>query len=51
MMTFVLFVGILMLALGVAMGTGLAGASLVPVSQFLARTNPATLGRLPNEYQ
>ena len=43
-------VGILVLALGVAMGTGLAGARLVPVSQFLARTNPATLGGLPSEY-
>ena len=44
-------VGILVLALGVAMGTGLASAGLVPVSQFLARTNLVALGGLPSEYQ
>ena len=39
--------GILVLALGVAMGTGLAGAGLVPVSEFLARTDPAALADCP----
>ena len=43
--------GILVLALGVAMGTGLVGAGLVPVSQLLARTDPVALGGLPSEYQ
>ena len=42
---------ILVLALGVAMGTGLAGVGLVLVSQFLARANRAALGGLPSEYQ
>ena len=41
--------GILVLALGVAMGTVLASAGLVPVSQFLARTDPVALGGLPSD--
>ena len=38
--------GILVVVLGVAMGTGLVGARLVPVSQLSARTNPVALGGL-----
>ena len=44
-------VGNLVMSLGVAMGTGLAGAGLVPVSQFSARTNSVAMGGLQAGYQ
>ena len=44
-------VGILVVTLGVAMGTGLAGVGLVSVSQFSARTSPLALGGLQRRYQ
>ena len=43
-------VGIPVVTLRVAMGTGLAGAGLVPMSQLFARTSSVALGGLQRRY-
>ena len=47
----VLCVGILVLALGVAIGTGLAWCRIGTSELVLPRTSPVALGGLPCEYQ
>ena len=43
--------GILVILLGVAMGAGLAGVGLVPVSHFRRGPIPVALGELQCRYQ